>query len=95
MGRDGYLALQMIGVHGVGQRGILALSVWIGVVAVIGVRCGVVPRWLALIALVPALRIVGILGPFGLAALLPDVAWLMFMAAIPGSAVWLILLGPR
>jgi hypothetical protein len=88
-----YLVQQFAGVHGVGQGGILLLAAWAVGVGLVGVRRGAVPRVIAILALFPALRIVGIIGPFGLLPEQLEYLWVAFMAAIPGTMVWLIFLG--
>jgi hypothetical protein len=90
-GAAAYLAVQMTGVHGVEQGGTFALCAWIVGVSVLGVRAKVVPVALGLLAFVPAFRLVGLLvAPF---VPLPDVTWVLGIAAIPLSLAWCLLLG--
>jgi hypothetical protein len=90
-GEAGYLVLQIVGIHGFAQGGILALCIWAVGVGLIGLRTGTLPRVLCLLAIIPAIRIIGLaLGPTGL---LPEGAWFVGIAAIPGTILWCLLLG--
>jgi hypothetical protein len=90
-GRAAYLAVQMVGMHGFAQAGTFALCGWVVAVSAVGVRGAVVPAALALLAAVPAFRLVGLIAaPF---TELPDGAWMVAIAAIPGVMVWCLLLG--
>ena len=94
-GEAAYLVMQFTGPHGVAQGAVLALSAWCLGLGLIGWRTRALPRLLCLLALFPALRIVTIIGPLGIIA--PDadlgILWLVFMLAIPGSLIWVALLG--
>jgi hypothetical protein len=81
----------MVGIHLMAQGGLLSMAVWAAGVAIIGARTGALPRWLCLVAIVPALRLVAFLGPLGFDG--PDAVWLLFMASIAGTTVWLVLFG--
>jgi len=89
-GETAYLITQFVGVHLLAQGGILLLTFWIVGVAWLGVRRRIVPRPLALLALIPGIRLLGFLGPWGV---LPDGLWILFMAAIPAAFLWLIFAG--
>lgn len=91
-GEGAYLAVQMAGVHGVGVAGILALSLWATGLSLIGVRSRAIPLALALLGILPALRLASVLGPLGL---LPDseIIWLISLAAIFGLVLWTLLFG--
>jgi hypothetical protein len=91
-GQSAYVAVQMLTVHGFGQAAITALCLWAVGVSVIGWRTRSLPAWLAILGLVPALRLLGVLGPLGLSTL-PDAMWIVFMATIPGVMVWTIAFG--
>lgn len=89
-GETAYLVTQFVGTQLFGVGGAALLAMWIAGVAWIGGRRGVLPQGLAVLAVVPALRLAAIPG---LGSLLPDGAWFLFLLAIPGTFVWLILLG--
>lgn len=90
-GEAAFLAVQMAGIHGFAQAGTFALCLWVVGISILGVRAKVVPLTLGLIAAIPAFRIVGLLvGPF---ATLPDVLWIVGIAAIPVVMLWCVLLG--
>ena len=92
-GETAYLVVQMAGVHGVGQAGVITLCLWAVGLSLIGLRTGVLPRALCVLGMLPAIRLVGVtLGPLGV---LPDsdLLWPIFMAAIVGTMLWFLLLG--
>lgn len=91
-GEAAYIAVQMVGTHLMAGAALLTFGFWAGGVAIVGWRSRAVPRWLALLALVPAMRLVAILGPLGLGDG-PDIVWLAFMASIASTPVWLLLFG--
>ena len=62
-GESAYLVQQIAGVHGFAAAAILTMSGWAVGVGVLGYRSGALPRWLCLLALIPALRLLSILGP--------------------------------
>lgn len=88
-GEMAYSVTQFVGVQLFGVAGASLLAMWIAGVAWLGARRGVVSRGVAILAVVPALRLVGIPG---LGDILPG-AWFLLVFAIPGAFVWLILLG--
>lgn len=91
-GETAYLVQQVAGTQGFGQAGIFTMCAWAVGVGVLGYRSRAVPRWLALLALLPALRLLGGVGPI-LVDAMPGELWIVFMVAIPGSLIWFILLG--
>ena len=92
-GEASYLVQQVAGVHGVGQAGILAMSGWAVGVAILGARSGALPRWLSILAVAPAVRLLSGVGPLVGPDGLPDEVWIVAMLSIPGSFLWFILLG--
>ena len=91
-GEGAYLAAQVVS-QGVLGGGILALSLWVVGLSVIGLRTKALPTALCALGFVPAFRIVsGTLGPLGL---LPDIGifWPLAMASILGTVLWCLLLG--
>jgi hypothetical protein len=92
-GQSAYLAVQMAGIHGFAQGGIVALSTWVILVAVIG-RGTFIPWWLAALAVLAAFRLVtSLLGPLGVLEGLADMLWIASMAAILGSMLWPLAFG--
>lgn len=90
-GQAAYLVVQMVGIHGFAQAGVVALCLWVVGVSVIGVRANVIPLALGALAVIPAFRLVGLwLGPF---VSMPDVLWIFSIAAIPGVMLWCLVLG--
>lgn len=89
-GETAYLITQFVGIHLLAQGGTLLLTIWIIGVSGLGAGRRVVPRPLALFALLPGIRLVGFLAPWGL---LPDGLWVFFMAGIPAAFLWLVLAG--
>ncbi len=91
-GEAAYIAVQMIGIHLMAEAGLLMFALWAAAIAVVGWQTGALPRWLCVLAIVPALRLVAVLGPLGLGDG-PDVVWVSFMISIAGTMVWLVLFG--
>ena len=89
-GEAAYLVVQLMGIHGFAQAGIFALCLWAVGISLIGFGTKALPLGLCLLGVVPAFRILGILGPLGV---LPDGLWILFMVSIPGVMVWCLLLG--
>lgn len=89
-GETAYLVTQFVGIQLFGVGGLALLGAWILAVAWLGARRGVVPMPIAILALVPGMRALGIPGVL---ELLPQGLWLLFMAAIPASFAWLVALG--
>lgn len=97
-GEAGYVVVQLVGTQLIAQGGTLALAIWIAGLAIFGIRTRRLPLALCLFAAVPALRIAGIIGPLSLASGAsaegaPDWLWIVFMAAIPGTMLWIVGLG--
>ena len=91
-GETAYLVTQFVGVHLTSQAGTLLLTLWIAGVAWLGARRRILPRLVALLAIVPAFRLLVVLGPF-VDDLLPGQLWILLIASIPTMFVWLIVLG--
>lgn len=89
-GEAAYVAIQMIGLHGFAQAAITAVCLWVTGVSLIGLRSRALPLALCVLAIIPAFRLLGVLGPLGV---LPEWGWFLFMASIPGLLVWCLLLG--
>jgi len=89
-GEAGYVTIQLLGVHGFAQASILLLCAWIVGAAALGLRSRAIPAVLVLLAAIPGLRLLGLLGPLEVAV---DGVWLVMMLAIPVSFVWPSLLG--
>ena len=92
-GEAAYVAIQMIGLHGFAQAAITAACLWVTGLALIGLRTRVLPIALCVLAIIPAFRLLAVLGPLGILDVLPEETWFLFMAAIPGLLVWCLLLG--
>ena len=89
-GETAYLVIQFVGTQALATGGLVLLALWLGCVAWMGARRRVIPRVVALLAVLPALRLVGVLGPLGIEA---EGVWLLLILAIPAAFVWLVLLG--
>lgn len=85
-GEAAYLVTQFVGVQLFGVAGASLLAIWIAGVAWLGARRWVLPPGLAVLAAVPALRLLALPG----LGILP---WFLLVLAIPAAFVWLILLG--
>lgn len=92
-GQTAYLVIQLAGIHGAAQAAIVSLCLWGIGVALLCWRTRALPRWLCALAVIPGFRLLGVLGPLGVAEALPDGLWLVFMLAIPGTMVWFLVLG--
>lgn len=89
-GQAAYLVSQFAGIHGFAQGGIVTLCLWAVGISLIGFRTRALPIALCALGVVPAFRLVGILGPFGVSA---DGLWIFFMASIAGVMLWTLVLG--
>jgi hypothetical protein len=89
-GEAAYLVTQFVGIQLFGVGGLTVLSAWIVAVAWLGVRRGAVPRLVAVLAVLPAVRLASVVALLGLPI---EALWFVFMAAIPASFAWLVLLG--
>lgn len=92
-GETAYLVQQIAGIHGVAAAAILTMCGWAVGVAVLGYRSRALPRWLALLAVIPAFRLLTFVGPILPPELALDGLWIALMISIPGSMIWVILLG--
>lgn len=92
-GEAAYLVQQIAGIHGFAGAAILTMCGWAVGVAVLGYRSRALPRWLALLAVIPAFRLLTFVGPILPPEVALDVLWIVLMISIPGSMVWFILLG--
>ena len=92
-GEAAYLAIQMIGMHGFAQAAVTASCLWVVGVALMGMRTRSFPIAVCALALVPAFRLLGVLGPLEYFDGLPEETWFLFMVSIPGLLLWCLLLG--
>jgi len=92
-GESGYVVLQLVGVHGFAQAGLLVASAWVALVGVVGWRTGTLPRPLCALAVLPAFRVIALVGPLDVGASIPEQSWLLLMASIPAIFLWCLLLG--
>lgn len=89
-GEAAYLVTQFVGIQALVTGGLVLLELWLLGVAWVGARRGVIPRLVAVLALIPAVRLVGVIGPFGIAF---EGLWPLLILAIPATFAWLVLLG--
>ena len=89
-GEAAYLVTQFAGIHLFAGGGITLLSIWIVGAAWLGVRRGAIPAPVAMLALLPGMRLLSLLGPW---SLMPEGLWIFFFASIPAASLWLVLLG--
>lgn len=89
-GETAYLITQFVGMQALVTGGFVLLDLWLVAIVWLGVRRRVVPRVVGALAVVPALRLLAVAGPFGLEV---DGAWFLAILAIPATFVWLALLG--
>lgn len=90
-GETAYLVVQMAGVQGVLPAGLLSLALWATGLSLIGLRTRLIPLAVCVFGLVPAIHVVGrLVSELGV---LPDEAWLLMIASIPGTLLWCLLLG--
>lgn len=89
-GETAYLVTQFVGAQLFGVGGLALLGMWALGAAWLGARRRMMPWPVAILALVPGLRVIAVLALLGL---LPDGLWLLFMVSIPGAFIWLIVLG--
>jgi hypothetical protein len=92
-GEAAYLVQQIAGVHGFAQAALVTMCGWAVGVAILDYRSRVLPRWLALLAVVPAFRLLVFLGPLLPPELDIGALWIVLMLSIPGTTVWFVLLG--
>jgi hypothetical protein len=89
-GETTYLVTQFVGVQLLLPGGLILLNLWIVGVAWLGACRRAVATLVAALAILPALRLLGILGPFGITI---DALWFVTIVAIPAAFAWLVLLG--
>ncbi len=89
-GEAAYLVTQFVGIQALVTGGFVLLELWIVGVAWRGARRGIIPRAVAALAIIPAFRLVGLLGPFGIEF---DGVWLLTIVAMPATFAWLALVG--
>lgn len=92
-GEAAYLVQQIAGVHGVAAGAIVAACGWAVGTAVLGYRSRALPRWLALLAIIPAFRLLTFFGPLLPPELPLDALWIVLMLSIPGTMAWFVALG--
>jgi hypothetical protein len=90
-GETAYLVIQMAGVQGVLGVGMLALAVWAVGLSLVGLRTRIIPLAICVLGIIPAIHVAGRL--VGHLNVLPDGAWFLLIASIPGTLVWCLLLG--
>ena len=88
-GEMAYTVTQFVGVQLLAVGGLALLALWIVGIAWIGGRGGAVPRGVAILALLPGVRLLAIPGLAGA----PDWLWFVMLAALPAAFLWLVLLG--
>jgi len=85
-GEAGYVALQLVTVHGFLQAATIALCIWAVGTAVLAYRSGLIGPVLGALAVIPAFRLLTLIGgPLGI---LPEVLWLPSIAAILGTIAY-------
>jgi hypothetical protein len=89
-GEAAYLVTQFVGVQLLLVGALAVLAMWIAGVAWIGGRSGAIPRLVAVVAILPAIRLIAL--PV-VPDIVPEVLWLVAIAAVPAAFAWLILLG--
>jgi hypothetical protein len=92
-GEAAYLVQQIVGIHGFAQGAITALCLWVVGTSLIGWRTKTLPLALCVLGLIPAFRLIGVVGPLGI---LPDDLgglWIAFMVTIPATFLWCAILG--
>ncbi len=92
-GQTAYLVQQFAGIHGFAQVGVLCFGFWAVGAGIVGWRAGAIPGWLAALAIVPGLRILPLLSVVGNPDGAPGWLWIVFMLSIPGTMLWMLLLG--
>lgn len=89
-GEAAYLVTQFVGIQALVTGGFVLLELWLIGVAWSGARRGVIPRAVAALAVIPAFRLVGVIGPFGIEF---EGAWPLLILAMPATFVWLVVTG--
>lgn len=89
-GETAYLVTQFVGIQALVTGGFVLLELWLVGFAWLGMRRRVIPRVLAALAVLPALRLAGVLGPFGIEF---EGGWFLLILAMPATFVWIAILG--
>lgn len=90
-GETAYLVVQMAGVQGFLPAGLLALSLWAVGWSLIGLRWRTIPLAVCVLGVIPAVHVLGrVLGEVGG---LPEGAWIVLVASVPGTMAWCLALG--
>ncbi|KAB7740313.1 DUF4386 family protein [Nostocoides sp. F2B08] len=90
-----YLSVQMVGTQALGAGAIIALCGWAVGLCADAMLTGVLPRWLIILGLLPATRLLfASSAPFVAdESAASAVLWVVYMLAVPGTTVWFLLLG--
>jgi hypothetical protein len=87
-----YLIVQMVGVQGFAQAGIVNFSFWAIGVSLVNIRARQFPRVLSLLGVLPAFHLfTGLFGPFLGTAL--DNLFVFYILSIFGTVLWCFVLG--
>ncbi|HUR05271.1 MAG TPA: hypothetical protein VM347_22185 [Nonomuraea sp.] len=89
-GEAGFVTMLMLGTHGFEESAVTAAAMWAAGVSLLGARSQAIPLPVCLLGVVPAVRLVTILGPLHL---LPEEAWLLTVVSIPAFFLWTLALG--
>lgn len=102
-GESAYLSIQMVGIHGFAQAGIMMFCAWAVGICAAGARSRTLPLWLCILGVFPALRVLMLLaGPIMVAPTngsetgtdaLTEFLWLGSIALIPLAMLWWLCLG--
>jgi hypothetical protein len=98
-GRTGYLVMHLVGTQGAGAGARLAISAWMIGIMILAVRRRVLPGWVFVLAPVPVVLLLAIIGPllsmgFGAESVASGVAWIVLMLVfLVGVPLWCGLLG--
>ncbi|SEE49535.1 hypothetical protein SAMN04489740_1559 [Arthrobacter alpinus] len=104
-GESAYLTLQMVGIHGFAQAGIITLSLWAVGICAAGAISRTLPLWLCVLGVFPGLRVMMLLaGPFMVGTTsdanpgapangMGEILWLGSIALIPLGMLWWLGLG--
>jgi hypothetical protein len=89
-GETAYLVTQFVGIQALVTGGFVLLELWLIGFAWLGLRRRLIPRVVAALAVLPAARLLGVLGPFGIEF---EGGWFLLILAIPATFAWIALLG--
>jgi len=91
-GVTAYLIVQMVGVQGFAQAGIVNFGLWALGVSLVNARIHLFPRALSLLGVFPAFHLfAGLFGPFLGTAL--DSLFMLYVLSIFGTVLWCFVLG--